>query len=686
MKKTAARENLLKVENLKTWFDTPEGTVRAVDGIDFHIAPGETLALLGESGCGKSISALSLLQLVPEPAGRIVSGQAYLRGQDVLALPERDMRSVRGRRMAMIFQEPQTSLNPVLTVGEQISEAIPEADKLSRGQKRAKVAKLLKAVGIADATRRYDEYPFQLSGGMKQRVMIAMALATEPDLLIADEPTTALDVTIQAQILSLLGELQKKTGMAILLITHDLGVVAEMADRVAVMYAGQIVELAPRNKFFSTPQHPYSQKLFRSIPGRIQRGNTLEVIRGSVPSLKQEFHGCRFVERCDRAWELCQKKMPAWIDKAGRGVRCHLYDASASVPASPATSISRPRTAPSQKAGKAGEILLQVRDLKVHFPIHKGVFRRVVGHVKAVDGVSMDIARGRTLALVGESGCGKTTVGKGILQLIPPTSGSVLYDRRELTQIKGEELRSLRRHFQIIFQDPYASLNPRMLVGEILEEGMRAQEIGGTRPARQAKTEELLQQVGLPADARSRYPHEFSGGQRQRISIARALAVDPEMIICDEPTSALDVSVQAQVLNLLRRLQDELGLSYLFITHNLSVVEYLAHEVAVMYLGRIVERGQVDEVLRRPKHPYTEALLSAIPVINPRDRRTIIRLQGDMPSPSNPPSGCHFHPRCPHAMDICRQQYPATERFSATHEASCHLFATGKNPKQKVKS
>jgi peptide/nickel transport system ATP-binding protein len=319
-----------------------------------------------------------------------------------------------------------------------------------------------------------------------------------------------------------------------------------------------------------------------------------------------------------------------------------------------------------------------VRDLKVHFPIHKGVFQRVVGHVKAVDGVSLDIARGRTLALVGESGCGKTTVGKGILQLVPPTSGQVLYNNRELTQLQGEELRALRRHFQIIFQDPYASLNPRMLVGEILEEGMRAQRIGASRTERQARIAELLQQVGLPADARQRYPHEFSGGQRQRISIARALAVEPELIVCDEPTSALDVSVQAQVLNLLKRLQDELGLSYLFITHNLSVVEYLAQEVAVMYLGRIVERGLVDEVLESPKHPYTEALLSAVPVIDPREKRSIIRLQGDMPSPSNPPSGCHFHPRCPHAMDICRRQYPGTTQFSGTHAAHCHLFTTEK--------
>jgi peptide/nickel transport system ATP-binding protein len=679
MKKTASQETLLRVDNLKTWFDTPEGMVRAVDGIDFHIARGETLALLGESGCGKSISALSLLQLVPQPAGRIVAGQVWLNDQDVLELPERDMRGIRGKRIAMIFQEPQTSLNPVLTIGEQISEALPEADRQTDKQRRARVAELLAAVGMADATRRYDEYPHQLSGGMKQRVMIAMALAAQPDLLIADEPTTALDVTIQAQILGLLKELQGKTGMAILLITHDLGVVAEVADRVAVMYAGQIVETASRAKFFSAPQHPYSRKLFRSIPGRLRRGAALEVIIGSVPSLRQEFHGCRFAERCDQAWDLCRTQVPAWTVQQGRGVRCHLYDDAVSPPAASAPAGKSSRKKPVAAAAKPGEILLHVNDLKVHFPIYKGVFQHVVGHVKAVDGVSLDIARGRTLALVGESGCGKTTVGKGILQLTPATSGRVRYDGRELTQLSGSELRPLRRHFQIIFQDPYASLNPRMLAGEILEEGMDAQGLGKNRAARQARVAELLQQVGLPPDARQRYPHEFSGGQRQRISIARALAVEPELIVCDEPTSALDVSVQAQVLNLLKRLQDELGLSYLFITHNLSVVEYLAHEVAVMYLGRIVERGRVDEVLENPKHPYTEALLSAVPVIKTKDRRTVIRLQGDMPSPSNPPAGCHFHPRCPQALDICRRQYPATARFSGTHEARCHLFTAEKS-------
>ena len=665
---------LLRVRDLKTWFDTPEGTVHAVDGIDFEIGRGETLALLGESGCGKSISALSLLQLVPMPSGRIVAGQVWLNDQDVLALPEREMRRIRGRRIAMIFQEPQTSLNPVLTIGDQISEALPDRNRLSRSQRVTRVSELLKAVGIADADRRYDEYPHQLSGGMKQRIMIAIALAAEPDLLIADEPTTALDVTIQAQILTLLKEIQKNTGMAILLITHDLGVVAETADRVAVMYAGQIVESATRAKFFSDPQHPYSQKLFRSIPGRLRRGAALEVIAGSVPSLLQEFQGCRFAARCDQAWDRCRQQAPSWTEQKGRGVRCHLYDPDVSSSPSARKPLRAKKAGKVAKGDEAGDILLRVKDLKVHFPIHHGVFRRVVGQVKAVDGISLEIARGRTLALVGESGCGKTTVGKGILQLVPPTAGSVVYEGRELTQVPASELRSLRRHFQIIFQDPYASLDPRMLVSEILEEGIRAQGINTSRSVRQDKVSALLQHVGLAPDARHRYPHEFSGGQRQRISIARALAVEPRLIVCDEPTSALDVSVQAQVLNLLKGLQDELSLSYLFITHNISVVEYLAHEVAVMYLGRIVETGKVEEVLAGPKHPYTQALLSAVPSIEPKKQRTVIRLQGDIPSPSNPPDGCHFHPRCPQAMAVCRTRYPDATRISATHVACCHLL------------
>ena len=666
---------LLSVEGLKTWFETEEGTVRAVDGVSFNIARGETMALLGESGCGKSICALSLLQLVPQPAGRIVAGEVRLNSQNVLQLPEREMRKIRGRRISMIFQEPQTSLNPVMTIGNQIREALPDAAELSASQVRARTQELLAAVGIADPARRYDEYPHQLSGGMKQRVMIAMALAAKPDLLIADEPTTAVDVTIQAQVLGLLKDLQADTGMAILLITHDLGVVATMADRVAVMYAGHIVESATRKELFSDPQHPYTRKLFRAIPGAAKRGDTLEVIPGSVPSLRQTFQGCRFVDRCEHAFDRCRQQEPSWHMRSGRGVRCHLYDVEPGTERRerPPVAVAAARTAPDTRQASTST-LLKVEDLKVYFPIYRGVFRRVVGHVKAVDGVSFEIPTGHTLALVGESGCGKTTVGKGILQLVKPTAGSVTFDGKTLNALVPAQLRPLRHRFQVVFQDPFASLNPRMLVGDILDEGMRALGVGDGRHARRQRVEELLDHVGLPAEAQYRYPHEFSGGQRQRISIARALSVEPELIVCDEPTSALDVSVQAQILNLLKDLQDRLGLSYLFITHDLSVVAYLAHEVAVMYLGRIVESGHVSDVLDNPKHPYTRALLSAVPSIEEKTQRPVIRLEGDIPSPIDPPRGCHFHPRCPEAMAQCRESYPRAAHFSASHKACCFLY------------
>ena len=493
---------LLSVEGLKTWFETEEGTVRAVDGVSFNIARGETMALLGESGCGKSICALSLLQLVPQPAGRIVAGEVRLNSQNVLQLPEREMRKVRGRRISMIFQEPQTSLNPVMTIGNQIREALPDAAELSASQVRARTQELLAAVGIADPARRYDEYPHQLSGGMKQRVMIAMALAAKPDLLIADEPTTAVDVTIQAQVLSLLKDLQADTGMAILLITHDLGVVATMADRVAVMYAGHIVESATRKELFSDPQHPYTRKLFRAIPSAAKRGGTLEVIPGSVPSLRQTFQGCRFVDRCEHAFDRCRQQEPSWHMRSGRGVRCHLYDVEPGTERRerPPVAVAAARTAPDTRQASTST-LLKVEDLKVYFPIYRGVFRRVVGHVKAVDDVSFEIPTGHTLALVGESGCGKTTVGKGILQLVKPTAGSVTFDGKTLNALAPAQLRPLRHRFQVVFQDPFASLDPRMLVGDILDEGMRALGVGGGRHAQRQRVEELLDQVGLPAEA-----------------------------------------------------------------------------------------------------------------------------------------------------------------------------------------
>jgi peptide/nickel transport system ATP-binding protein len=666
---------LLRVENLRTWIDTGEAVLRAVDGVSFSIAHGETFSLVGESGCGKSLTALSVMRLLPD-AGMVVGGTVELDGTNLLALPETRMRDVRGARIAMIFQEPMLSLNPVLTVGTQIAETLRRHTDLEGAALDRRVLELLDAVGIPDAARRRDEYPFQLSGGMKQRAMIAMALACDPELLIADEPTTALDATIQAQVLDLLLELQRERRMSMLLITHDLAVVWRMAHRVAVMYAGEIVETAEKPVFFSRPAHPYSRKLFDSLPAKAKRAGTLAVIRGTVPPLTREFTACRFAERCDRAWELCHRSVPAWHELGdGQGARCHLYGSAVSGQQS-AVMVDQP---PIPQTG-CGEVLtahrslLAIEDLKVHFPVHKGVFKRVVGHVHAVDGVSLAIERSRTLGLVGESGCGKTTVGKGLLRLIEPTGGRVMFDGMDFLALGRAQLRAQRRHMQIIFQDPYASLNPRMRVLETLEEGMAALRIGADARERQARIDQGLAEVGLTPDVKYRYPHEFSGGQRQRIAIARALAVEPRLIVCDEPTSALDVSVQAQILNLLRHLQEKKGLAYLFITHNMSVIEFLAHEVAVMYLGRIVEHGTVDEVLERPRHPYTRALLSAVPVIERDTRRDVIRLQGDLPSPVNPPAGCHFHPRCPAAMPQCRQTYPGRTAFTATHSAHCHLY------------
>jgi len=684
---------LLEVENLKTCFTSQGQTIKAVDGVSFNIERGKTFALLGESGCGKSITSLSLMRLVPEPGGKIVSGSVSLDGVNILDIPELQMRDIRGHRIAMIFQEPMTSLNPVLTVGKQIGETLIRHKKSAKNSVKSRVLELLDSVGIPDPIRRFQEYPHQLSGGMKQRVMVAIALAGDPELLIADEPTTALDVTIQAQVLELLKKIQSETGMAIMLITHDLGVVAEMADHVAVMYAGQIVEQADRHQFFSNPQHPYSKKLFDSIPSKAKRGQGLDVIKGSVPSLATIFEACRFEPRCDLSFDQCRKMEPELqMFDDSTGVRCYLYEPEfgkflksaserqksktlADVENQPSLDESNSSSErPESVESDFSKTLLAVEDLKVYFPIKKGIFQRNIGYVKAVDGVSITIPPSHTMALVGESGCGKTTIGKGITQLIRPSAGKVMLGEHDLVKLSNSRLKSFRKEIQIIFQDPYSSMNPRMLVGDIIEEGMIAQRIGKNSTDRKDKIDSLLEQVGLSVDIKNRYPHEFSGGQRQRICIARSLAVNPRIIVCDEPTSALDVSVQAQILNLLQDLQRRMDLSYLFITHDLSVVEYIAHEVAVMYLGRIVEFGTVNEVLNNPLHPYTQALLSAIPSIEEDTSRKVIRLGGELPSPANPPRGCHFHPRCAKASQECKSSYPDNYLVEGTHSTRCILY------------
>ena len=666
---------VLEVSGLTSYLGSPDRPTRAVDGISLSIGEGQTFALLGESGCGKSMTALALMRLLPV-SGRVVAGSVRFDGRDLLKLSESQMRKVRGRGISMIFQEPMTSLNPVVTIGRQIMESMLTHQAVAMQVARDRTLELLDAVGIPDPSKRLRQYPHEFSGGLRQRVMIAMALACEPELLIADEPTTALDVTTQAQVLDLIRGLQQKQGMAVMLITHDLGVVNQLADKVAVMYAGQIVETAERATFFETPLHPYSQKLFDSMPGTAKRGQDLDVIRGFVPSLQTEFKGCRFASRCHRVLPLCREVDPVWSQVNGSGVFCHLYPGVDRVSAEDRSSDGTV-TADSgdQNYEHTGdERLLRVNGLEIHFPIRSGVFKRVTGHVRAVDGVDIDLPRGRTLALVGESGCGKTTTGKGILQLIKPSNGSVSFEGEELTRMSRGSLRHKRSDFQIIFQDPYSSMNPRMLVGDIIAEGLRTQSGALDAPARRRRVDELLARVGLPTESADRYPHEFSGGQRQRISIARALAVNPKLIVCDEPTSALDVSVQAQILNLLKELQRDMGISYLFITHDISVVAYLAHEVAVMYLGRIVEYGTVDTILEDPAHPYTQALLSAVPTIDTAQQRQVIRLAGDIPSASNPPSGCHFHPRCNRSMAICADRYPVQTRLGGDHLANCHLY------------
>jgi peptide/nickel transport system ATP-binding protein len=670
---------LLAVEDLHITFRTAQGPLRAVNGVSFKLEQGETLAIVGESGCGKSATALSLTRLLPAAAAR-VSGTIWFQGQDLLSMPEDELREIRGRHIAMVFQDPMSSLNPVRTIGIQMEEMLRLHLKMGRRQARARSIELLASVGIPSPARQLHVYPHQLSGGMRQRVMIAMALSCEPQVVIADEPTTALDVSIQAQILELLRRISEVHRTALLMVSHDLSVVAGLADRIAVMYAGEIVESGTTGGVFSHPRHPYTLGLISCIP-RLDapRTDTLRSIEGGLPDPHKAKVGCPFAPRCTFVMDRCLVDPPVLEDKApGQAAACwaDLSGSSGELRA-PAVVAAGGARAVDAHAGE-GDFLLSVAELKVHFPVGAFVPFRARPLLRAVDGVSFDVPRGGTLGIVGESGCGKSTTGRALLRLVEPTSGRVSFEGRDLGLMGGDELRSLRPRMQMVFQDPYSSLNPRLSVEEAVGEPLvvhRTPERGALRE----RVAELLLMVGLPTNLADRFPHQLSGGQRQRVSIARALALRPSLIVADEPTSALDVSVRAQILNLMRELQDAYRLTYVFISHDLSIVRHMSTQVAVMYLGKIVEIADRDTLYANPQHPYTQALLAVVPVPDPELERTRRRapIRGDVPNPADPPHGCRFNTRCPLAFDRCFQEEPPLADLGRGHRAACFLANTG---------
>jgi oligopeptide/dipeptide ABC transporter ATP-binding protein len=666
---------LLEIEDLRTHIKLRQGTVHAVDGVSLYVEPGETLGIVGESGCGKTMTALSIMGLLPV-GGYIAGGTIHLDGRQISGLSEKDIRKVRGDEIGMVFQDPLTSLNPTMTVGKQIAEAVLMHRDVSKERAIGRAAEVLDLVGLPRPKERLNEYPHQFSGGMRQRVMIAMALACEPKLLIADEPTTALDVTIQKQILELIDELRQQLRMSVILVTHDLGVIAGRASRVAVMYAGKIVESTGTGTLFANPRHPYTEALFQALPDKAaETRERLYSIPGTPPDLIHPPKACRFAPRCRYAQDHCRAEEPRLLGETLEHQFACFHPVGESERGRRIVSGEPPTTGEEAFTPVPGEVVLSAKNLVKDFPVTKGILQRKAGSVSAVAGVSFDIRRGETFGLVGESGCGKTTVGRLIVRMEKPTAGTISFLGTDLAKISGREYRRLCRKIQYMFQDSYASLNPRMRAGTILREPLVAQGIGN-RQEQQKRVAEMLDHVGLPRNAVERYPHEFSGGQRQRLGFARALILNPALIVADEPVSALDVSIQAQVLNLMRDLQQQMGLTYMFISHDLAVVRYLSNHIGVMYLGKLVEIGPADEVYLTPAHPYTQGLIDSAPVADPEVERAKATsgVRGELPSALHPPSGCRFRTRCPLAQDICAEVEPLLRPFSPTrHLAACHF-------------
>ena len=718
------RATVLEVEGLQTEFHLRGATVTAVDGVSFSVAEGECVGLVGESGCGKSTTGLSIMKLLPG-VGHVTGGAVRLAGRDLTQLDERAMRQVRGNDVAMIFQDPMTSLNPTWTIGRQIAEVVQLHREVTRKEALERAHEVLTLVGMPRPEERLRAYPHQLSGGLRQRVMIAMALACEPKVLIADEPTTALDVTIQAQILDLIDELRERLSMAVVLITHDMGVIASRTSRVMVMYAGKIVESASTSELFAEMRHPYAEALLQSIP-RLEQDRTVPLysIPGLPPDLSEHLTGCRYAPRCRYVTDRCRAEEPLLAPEAAVAERRSSVPGETSTPiddnaATPGhryacfhpvsrSAATQPLGAALEEPGLAADaaapesalvrvaavnelaalesalttaaaspeelehrsVLLEVDHLVKEYPLTSGLLQRRIASVKAVSDISFSVRSGETLGLVGESGCGKTTVGRLVVALERPTSGAIRFDGDDLS--RPESLRRRRRDLQLMFQDPYASLDPRMRVGSTIREPLDIQGIGRAADRRR-RVDELLGTVGLPRRAAELYPHEFSGGQRQRIGLARALALNPRLIVADEPVSALDVSIQAQILNLMRSLQASHRLAYIVISHDLAVVKYIADTIGVMYLGKLVEIGPAESVYARPAHPYTQGLIDAIPIPDPAAGRGAAAVRGELPSAVDPPSGCRFRTRCPIAQDRCAEEEPALRRFGEGHRAACHF-------------
>lgn len=665
--------SLLEISHLTTKFETQQGTVSAVRDVSYHLEEGEVLGIVGESGSGKSVGMLTLMGLLASN-GRVEEGEILFDGENISPPHTKDrkekrayekkMQQIRGNRIGMIFQDPMTFLNPILKIGIQMTEGIRKHQNCSKKEAEAKAIELMRQVGIPSPEKRLDQYPFEFSGGMRQRIIIATALACDPKLIIADEPTTALDVTVQAQILELLKKLTKEKGTSVIMITHDLGVVASMCDRIAIMYAGQIVEEGTVDEIFYEPHHPYTKGLLNSINNSAKDNDEpLVPIPGTPPDLLKLPKGCAFMSRCPYTMKICEvQASPVTTYSETHCCRCWLECMDE-------TKI----TVSGEEAAPMSENVLEVKNLCKYFDVNRGM--KGAQKVIAVDGISFEVKKGETFGLVGESGCGKSTLGRTILRIYEPTKGEIVFEGEDISRLSRKKMLPYRQKLQMIFQDPYASLNPRFTVGEIIEEPMVIHHMHDEKK-RKERVQELLETVGLKPDHIRRYPHEFSGGQRQRIGIARTLALEPDFIVCDEPISALDVSIQAQVINLLEDIQKKEGISYLFIAHDLGMVKHISHRIGVMYLGHMVEIGESNDVYRRPLHPYSKALLSAEPIPDPKTARSRKRilLEGEIPSPIHPPKGCPFHTRCPYAMEECSQARPATYDIEG-RKVACFLYS-----------